>query len=204
MAIPLILLAAGESQRMGQPKGLVTLGDHIWLQLVVQDARASGVVSRIIVVTGSDSAAYAQAIAAHRIDVEQVVNPDPARGPFSSLQVGLGAALTAGESDVFVLPIDVPPAGSSVWERLYEAVGHEAAAVPSVEERGGHPVALSGKLATQITAMDPSGRLDHVLKQAKATRVYVGDARVCMNLNTPEAFTDYASKRGAAHGTDIV
>ncbi|HEY6461043.1 MAG TPA: NTP transferase domain-containing protein [Polyangiaceae bacterium] len=197
-----VILAAGRSSRLGEPKGLVLVEGTPWIlrQLDAIGGR------RVVVVLGHDRDRYLASVPELAARAHVVTNPDPERGPFSSLQVGL-AASEPGVS-TFVLPVDVPAAGESVWTALEAALAAGAAvpgrteapleapsadisaAIPEHEGRGGHPVLLGAGLAAEILGLPASSRLDEVLRRprarARVVRVPVSDPRVRLNLNTAE------------------
>ncbi len=197
-ALPdVVVLAAGRSSRMGEPKGLVRVAGRPWLEVQLEALARAGL-ARVVVVLGFDRDAYARALPdlARRVTVE--LNPDPDRGPFSSLQHGLGAV--AGGA--FVLPVDVPAASPPVWSALAHGLsgggasrgrGPEAtprpayeAAVPTLEGRGGHPVLLAPPLVRRLLAAPATSRLDHELAASRVIHVAVSDPRIRLNLNRPE------------------
>jgi molybdenum cofactor cytidylyltransferase len=171
---------------MGEPKGLFRFAGRLWIE--TQLAALTG--RRVVLVLGHDSPRYLEAVPdlAKRADV--VVNPDPDRGPFSSLQVGLAAMGASPERPVFVLPVDVPAASAGVWEALEAVLAPGVdAAIPSFEGRGGHPVLLAPPFIGRLRSLDPASpeaRLDVALRSAEARLVPVADARVRLNLNAPE------------------
>jgi molybdenum cofactor cytidylyltransferase len=181
-----VLLAAGRSSRMGEPKGLVVFEGRPWLvtQLEALEGR------RVVVVLGDDSPRYREAIPDLASRAEVVVNPAPDRGPFSSLQVGLAAVSVSPAVPAFVLPVDVPAAVATVWQALEEALGPGLdAAVPVFEGRGGHPVLLAPPFIARLRSRDPASpeaRLDVELRSAKTRRVPTADPHVRLNLNAPE------------------
>ena len=83
-----LVLAAGAASRFGGGKLLATIGGRPMLQHVL-DALAEAGVGEVVVVLGDDADAIEGAIAWR--DERRVVNPDPARGLASSLQVGFEA-----------------------------------------------------------------------------------------------------------------
>ena len=94
-----VVLAAGRSSRMGVPKGLFPFEGRPWL-LTQLSALAS---RRVVLVLGHDAPRYDEAIPDLAARVDVAVNPDPDRGPFSSLQTGL-ARLPPDGRPAFVLP----------------------------------------------------------------------------------------------------
>jgi CTP:molybdopterin cytidylyltransferase MocA len=209
-----VVLAAGRSSRLGEPKGLVLVEGKPWIfhQLDAIGSR------RVVVVLGHDRDRYLASVPQLAARARIVTNPDPDRGPFSSLQVGL-AEVTPG-ADAFVLPVDVPAAGEPVWAALEAALAARApgeaalAALPEYQRDqrdqrdqghqghqgsragrggrggGGHPVLLAAPLAAEILRLPPSSRLDEVLRRpatlASVLRIPVADPRVRLNLNTAE------------------
>ena len=171
---------------MGEPKGLVAFEGHPWIE--AQLATLGG--RRVVVVLGHDRRRYLEAIPGLAARAEVVVNPDPDRGPFSSLQVGLAAVSTSPPVPAFVLPVDVPAASAPVWDALEEALGPGLdAAIPVFEGRGGHPVLLAPSFIARLMSQDPASpeaRLDVALRSAKVERVPTSDPHVRLNLNAPE------------------
>src|SRR5687767_10390921 len=89
-----IILAAGDSTRMGRPKALLPDPDgRPFVARLVRTFGSAGV-RDVIVVTGSLHAAIADALAADQPPIAPILvsNPQPALGQVSSLWMGLGAA----------------------------------------------------------------------------------------------------------------
>ena len=144
----LILLGAGRSSRMGMPKGLIEVNGRRWVEHQIDRVMNAGM-TRVVVILGADVGAYLTALPSLASLAEVSVNPDPDRGPFSSLQVGL-ARLADGVSvrnPVFVLPIDVPARQSPpTWSALRRcSSGEHRCRRPDVRRtrrpsRGSHPL----------------------------------------------------------------
>jgi CTP:molybdopterin cytidylyltransferase MocA len=187
-----VLLAAGRSSRMGEPKGLWAIGGKPWLEHQLDAIDALG--AEAVVVLGFDRERYLETLPELEDRASVVVNPAPEHGPFSSLQCGLRVA----GAPAFVLPVDVPVPVTDVWQALLEALTERVdAAVPVHEGAGGHPVLLSAALVTYILGLRADSRLDHVLREwswgrgpnperDRIARIPVLDRRVRLNLNAPE------------------
>lgn len=189
--LPFVLLAAGGSTRMGRSKALLDCGGRPWLQVQAEAilAQTEGPVRVVL----SPEADPEKALVARLPGAVAVLNPDPSRGPFSSLQCGLEAL----SGPVFVGPLDCPVA--PVLDLLRLEAGAEAA-VPLFEGRGGHPVLLGPALVARLRDLDPAApeaRLDRQLRRAMVHHVRVQDCRVRLNLNTPEAWKAFLSARSA-------
>jgi molybdenum cofactor cytidylyltransferase len=179
---------------MGEPKGLVVLRGRPWIAWQLDAVAGVVPVERVVVVLGHDRPRYELEVPDLRSRAHVVQNPDPDRGPFSSLQCGLAAidesiGLGAG---VFVLPVDVPAAAAEVWTALAAALTPSLdAVVPVHDGRGGHPVFLAGAFARHLRGVSPHSRLDAELAAApergqSVSRIEVADFRVRLNLNAPE------------------
>ncbi len=189
-----VVMAAGRSSRLGSPKGLVAWNGRPWLETQLDAIRDAGIERVVLVLSPENEPSYRSAIPSLDSRCVVVENDDPARGPFSSLQCGLSRV--APGAPAFVLPVDVPAAGTEVWRALAGALEDGVdAAVPALEGegRGGHPVLLHAAFVTHVLALSPvEGRLDAELRDRAAhrpgsvVRVRVRDGRVRLNLNTPE------------------
>jgi molybdenum cofactor cytidylyltransferase len=95
-----IILAAGNSSRMGRPKALLEYGGEFFIERVCAALRAAGVAERVVVL-GRDAAAITSA---WKSSGEKVaVNPEPDLGQMSSVRVGLSAAGPAAEGFMICL-----------------------------------------------------------------------------------------------------
>ncbi len=88
LAIAGLVLAAGESSRMGRDKALLPYRGRTFLETIVGKLRDAGI-SRILVVLGHHADKIRQSV--NLEDVEMVTNCDYLRGQTSSLQAGLAA-----------------------------------------------------------------------------------------------------------------
>src|SRR5258706_8320950 len=121
-----LILAAGDSSRMGRDKALLPWppsaagqapSNETFLSAAIRSlARAT---EFVLVVVGRNEAALAPIIYAHGASL--VVNPDPSRGQFSSLQAGLREVLNHGRDAAVVTLVDHPPVKSATIQTLHEA-----------------------------------------------------------------------------------
>lgn len=179
-----VMLAAGEGKRMGEPKTTMSVNGRPWLDQQLEALTRLGVEKVVVVV---------RAGVGTPAGVTRVENAAPERGSFSSLQLGLAQALRASPRGCFVLPLDVPAPGPAVWQALANDLGTGVlAVVPEHGGRRGHPVLLAAPLAALIVAMPvdaPESRLDVQLRALPGrTRLVTGvdDPRVLLNLNTQQ------------------
>lgn len=191
---PLILLAAGRSLRMGEPKGLLDFYGEPWIVFQVRRYFEMGG-NRVIIVLGFHSKKVADALGSDR-RVELVWNSDPERGKFSSVLTGFKHFLKSQDNAGFLSPIDVPLPECSTLNKMMDHFLEETWVVlPEYNKKGGHPLLLRRDFLEHLLSKaetDPgiytSGRLDHeihVLPMSRVTRVAVSDPGILKNLNTP-------------------
>lgn len=185
-----VILAAGEGRRMGgRPKALVDDGGETWLERAVRVCRDGGCAD-VVVVARADSPEVA-AIAAS-MGVALVDNPDPDRGMFSSVVLGLAAACRRAPSlaGVVVHPVDHPGVTVETVRALCDAlrvVAGASAVVPTHDGLDGHPTGVGGRLARALLTAAPTEVFRDALASSGAVvvRLPVNDPGVLDNVNTP-------------------
>lgn len=186
-SLGLVVLAAGDSRRMGAPKGLLPVGERPLLAWQLDRFQRAGGKSSVVVV-GRDHELYRQALPG----ADMVRNLDPDKGAFSSLLLGLRRIFERPVRGAFVLPIDVPVADLSVWTSLAQPLTGGAAVVRPIHDgRRGHPVALSAAFCAKLMTAPPESRLDHEIRALPPDAIIdvsVDDPSISLNLNDPDAF----------------
>ena len=143
-----VILAAGESSRMGRDKALLPWPPRAAGQTPSNDTFLSAAIRSlllatdfVLVVVGKNEAALAPIIYAEGASL--VVNPDPGRGQFSSLQVGLHEVLNHGRDAAMITLVDRPPVGTTTIQMLRDAFEvadqNVWAVVPEFSGKHGHP-----------------------------------------------------------------
>ena len=175
-----IILAAGESQRMGIPKALLAADDgSSFLGRLVQTFAACGVAPLVVV------GAHAAQIQAAHPTLPFVLNPHWSQGQFSSVQVGLRAALAQGAQRLLIQPVDIPLISTTTVGHVTAALAQSPAVLASFKGKPGHPLGLQAAAARVLLASNA-----RTLEEATHTAVgmAVEDAAILDNLNTPEAY----------------
>ena len=176
-----IILAAGESHRMGQPKQLLPFAGKTMLECVVGAFRIAEV-SETLVVLGYRAEEIAKTVRS----AKTVLNPNYAREMFSSVQAGL-RALPAQTKTVLLALADQPRLRRETVRTLirdFERHRREIL-VPSYNGRQGHPLLFAAHFLPEILAMDESLTLKHFLANHpdELARLVVKDKGVLVDID---------------------
>lgn len=193
-----VILAAGESSRMGRDKALLpwppqATGETPETFLSAAIRVLSRATDFVLVVVGKNEAALAPIVYSHGASL--AVNPDPSRGQFSSLQVGLHEVLNRGRDAAMVTLVDRPPVKPDTLQLLrhaFEAAGQSVwAVVPEYSGKHGHPYLLGREMIEVFLRVPPMSIARDIEHQHQQHIQYVDvdDPLIAVNINTPE---DYA------------
>ena len=180
-----IILAAGRSRRAGAFKPAFL---HRGKPLLAHAVDCMLPWCRQITVVAGHRHDEAADLITDRDRIQVVVNPDPDRGMFSSVQLGVQGVDRDCEG-FFVLPADCPLVDETVYEFMIAAFrghGGQRAIIPIHGGRGGHPVLLPAALGEVILEASPTTNLREVLKQVVTERLEVDNASVLMDLDTAD------------------
>ena len=139
-AIDVIILAAGRSSRLGQPKALVNVNGRTLIEHLVKRLNQRGNVE-VTIVTNNDLLAEVILLCP---SAHVVLNHDPEKGRTGSVQYGLSSILERNgrlPKKVLVVPVDRP--GWSI-EIVNELLKSDTSSYPVWNNRGGHPLLVVG------------------------------------------------------------
>jgi CTP:molybdopterin cytidylyltransferase MocA len=192
--LPAIILAAGESTRMGRPKALLETRDGRPFVAAVVRAFAAAAVTEVVIVTGRDHAGITDAIArdAPPVAPRLIRNPDPSRGQLSSLWVGMEAALARPADGLLVTLVDVPLLSPAVIARVVEAWRTSRAPVvrPAIGGRHGHPVVFDAAVFEELRRAPLDAGAKSVVRAhaAEVLDVPVADEGCLIDVDTPAEY----------------
>jgi molybdenum cofactor cytidylyltransferase len=178
-----VVLAGGESRRMGLPKALLDAGGESFLGRLTRVFREAG--CEVIVVTGADDRALRDAAPAN---VALLENRDWRSGQWSSVKLGLQAALDVGAERLLIHPVDVPRLTAASVVALLNALGSAEAAVPVSSGTRGHPVALTASAARRVLSSQDAAHLEEALGRLAVQELAVEDAGTIEEADTPEEY----------------
>jgi molybdenum cofactor cytidylyltransferase len=191
--IDAIVLAAGESARMGKPKPLLRFGDRTFLEqmvTVLQDAH----VDRITVVLGAEAEAIKRAVDLSKVNA--VVNSNYRDGQLSSLLVGLENASAEREAILLCL-VDNPFITCEIVNRVIRTFRETNApiVIPTFHGKRGHPSLFAHSMFDQLSSAPRQEGARHVVyaNEDKLVEVEVSERAVVVGINTPD---DYRSHFG--------
>jgi molybdenum cofactor cytidylyltransferase len=188
-AIAGLVLAAGESSRMGQDKALLGYRGRTFLENILQSLRDAGI-GRIAVVLGYHAEEIRRQV--DLTGVEVVINHSYREGQTSSLQAGLRALRAPGIEAILLCLVDHPAIRSELIQQLCGAY-HESRArvvVPRFQGHRGHPVLIDRALFQPLLKLKPVEGANTVLHQYRnqAYELAVNDPAVLWDIDNP---TDY-------------
>lgn len=189
MKIAGLLLAAGQSTRMGQPKQLLDWKGRPLVAHIATAALASQLAGLTVVV----GAAEAQVRAALRdLPVQIVTNPAYAEGIGASLAVGL-RALPADADAAMVLLVDQPLVTARLINELvevYRAAPAALALVPVYRGQRGNPVIVAAGLFAELQTLRGDTGARAVFNRYADQIVWheTNDPAIITDADTPEAW----------------
>ncbi|MGA2986600.1 MAG: nucleotidyltransferase family protein [Terriglobia bacterium] len=184
-----LILAAGESRRMGRDKALLIYHGQSFLKAIIDNLGAAGI-EKVTVVLGHHAEIIQQAVnlAAARV----VVNHDYQRGQTSSLQLGLAAAAADSPEAVILCLVDHPAISTEVIGKLSERfeLTHRPVLIPTHEGQRGHPIVISQELFSELLALPPEEAANTIIRKYRdATQfVEVADPGILIDVDDPETY----------------
>jgi molybdenum cofactor cytidylyltransferase len=190
-----MVLAAGESRRMGMPKPLLQFGSTTFLGQIVSVLQRSEV-DGVTVVLGAQAARIRASTDLGGVDV--VVNEDYRKGQLSSLTAGLKSLPSQAEALLLCL-VDNPLITGATVNRVVRAF-HETGkpiVIPVFEGRRGHPALFAGAMFDELLHAPADEGARYVVRSHKdhVCEVDIPEPAILARIDTPE---DYLSHFGIA------
>jgi molybdenum cofactor cytidylyltransferase len=186
--IAAILLAAGESRRMGVPKPLLKWAGETLIEYQVHQLREAGV-DHVIAVLGHGTGEVRPL--AERAGATVVVNTTYAEGRASSLRAG-AAAVLPGTAEIAVLSVDQPRPASVTARLLDEHLASGGLiSLPAYLGKRGHPAFLCGSLLPELLAGTEADKGLRAIVHRHATdvlEVAFDTPIVLLDINTREDY----------------
>ena len=159
-----IILAAGLSTRIGEPKQVLPFNGSTIIETVIDNLLGSKF-DEVIVVIGHE-AKKIKARIQHK-PVKIVFNPDYRSGMLTSAQCGVRSISESADAFALAL-VDQPFITSNLIDLVVDAHTQtdRGISLPSHENRRGHPVIFDSRYAADILALEPeSGGVKSLLRK---------------------------------------
>jgi len=190
-----LILAAGESRRMGSPKALLEFQGETFLDRLI------GLFARrcapVIAVLGAERETVRSGLcrAGEALLVE---NPEFRLGQLSSMQCGLRAAPADAEGVLFTL-VDHPAVAHATIDALLDCSTPAPLRIPRFNGRRGHPIWISKSLVPEFLALPAgSSARDMVTRHTdEIAYVDVDDPGTLADVDDPAAYAKLLAGSGA-------
>jgi molybdenum cofactor cytidylyltransferase len=183
-----VILAAGESRRMGQPKALVEFRGRTFLERLLEATRHPRVgITRVVLGAGAE-----EIRAKLKLDPSIVVaNPEWEKGQLSSIQAAIRSLPTGQSEGMLLCPVDHPLVSADLVATLiaeFDSSGKQIV-LPVYHGRRGHPVIFHSDLYEELSAapIDIGARAVVWAHAAELLEVSSEEEAVVLNLDDSEA-----------------
>jgi len=186
MSISAVILAAGESSRMGEPKPLLQIKGKSFLERAVGNCQQAGI-GEILVVLGHSADGMIPHIS--ELGCQWIIHSNYSEGQTSSLQAGLRAIRQ--DVEAFLLyPIDYALVEAQDLRLLLQAREQyptKAAYIPVFQNQKGHPVLLDHRIREKILEISADLGANVIVRQFQKETILipVENEWVLRDIDTP-------------------
>jgi molybdenum cofactor cytidylyltransferase len=184
-----VVLAAGQSKRMGQPKLVLPWGRQTVIEHVVSQLSEAGI-QEIVVVTGGAREMVAAALAGWPVRMGH--NPEFSHSEMmASLQIGI-RLLSPGIQAMLIVLGDQPTLESKVVKQVVDRYIDSRASlvIPSYQMRRGHPWLVRRELWKDLLDLGPEETMRDFLRRHEHQIAYiqVDSPGILEDMDTPEDY----------------
>ena len=196
--ISAVLLAAGQSLRMGSRNKLLLPYRNTTIVEVTLSAFLQVNFSEIMVVLGYEAKALKSVL--RRYPVKTVVNEEYRSGMGTSVATGV-AAMTPPSRGILITPADLPLLTSETVEILCQTFHHHQPPVivyPTYQNRQGHPVIFSAEFRPELQKLSGDrGAKGLILEnRERCIAVEVNSEEILFDLDTMEKYHELLRREG--------
>lgn len=192
MNISAIILAAGQSKRMGRSKMILPWGNTTVLGKVIETIKQAGV-GDILVVTGGERAQVETIVAKYKVRMIRNENFE-SEEMITSIQLGLREQHAESVAALICLG-DQPQVEESSVRSICEAFQKKNSSiiVPSYQNRRGHPWLIARELWNEVLGMRAPESMRDFLHKHNKDILYVEhkSPNILQDLDTPEDYLKY-------------
>jgi len=186
-----IILAAGQSIRMGKPKFLL---EHpsggTFLSYLINIYLRSGISELVVVVNDSDFRKHQETLQNIGKRVQLIINRHPEKGRLYSIQLGVSALSSI--RPCFIHNIDNPFMSKDLLNQLFDHLGTLDFIKPVFDKKGGHPLLLSEKIIGVLRDNESEFQdFRQLLDVFNGIRLEVDYQEVLLNINSRKDYDSF-------------
>jgi molybdenum cofactor cytidylyltransferase len=184
MTLATIILAAGQSSRLGQPKQLLLYQGVPLVRRMAEAALALGA-GPVVVVTGANAEAIEVSLVG--LPVQTAYNTDYQTGMASSVRTGLGALPNVPEA-VLILLTDQPHVDTPLLQTLLHTAERTQRGIVACRygDTLGVPVLFSSRYVPDLLALTGDSGARKLIQQHRADCAEVRFEQGAIDLDTPD------------------
>jgi molybdenum cofactor cytidylyltransferase len=190
-----VILAAGQSSRMGEPKSLLEMGSETFLERTIHMLKFAGCRYIVAVVNGADD--WTERLA-DATGAAIVINDNPESQQIDSLRLGI-RALPHDWDAVAVLPVDIPLIADSTAKTIIDTVRAERPELTLPFHNGvaGHPVVIGRQLEQEVMEQQwEEGVRSLIMSHGRNLReVKVVDPAILIDIDSKEDYWRYVQEK---------
>jgi molybdenum cofactor cytidylyltransferase len=182
-----VILAAGDSKRLGQPKQLLIFRDRTFIETVIETAIAAKL-APIIVIVGYEAKMIQKKINKYGDNLVMVMNNNWREGQSSSLRVAIPHIINSSHTIFFL--IDQPQICLAHIEKLIKTSVDSSKLIIAtyVGDRRANPVSFSKVLYNELSTIqgDQGGRF--LFTKYEVEKLQWDDERILIDVDTLEDY----------------
>lgn len=191
--VPILILAAGYSRRLGRPKQFIELNGKLLIQHVVDEAIKADI-GRVYVLTGYQSDTVKTELG--KRDIKFIINPQWREGMGSSIRKGVEKVMDEGWAGLIISVCDQPFINAKVFRNL--KVHHETSGkgiIYSEYDPGyGPPVYFNGKYFDELLSLKGDWGAKSIIKKHTADTGSISFSDGKLDIDTKEDYFTYMKR----------
>ena len=183
-----VILAAGNSGRMGEPKSLLKWDENkTFIQKIIDEYKEFGCENIVVVVNNTVIDLYKKYLYNFFNDITIVINNHLEWERFYSVKLGLNAL--KNKQFCFIQNVDNPFVSQKLLQLLFADKNHFSYNVPYYKDKGGHPILINEQIINSIlNTFENDLNLKNVLSPFNKNKISVDDETIFYNINNKQEY----------------